>query len=369
MHDALNDSSASLLNKHLIGRVALVWRADPSAVVPSPSATRFHLIFSALDALALGAEPVLYSEEMEETVRAHLLSMDGVLVWVDPLRAGMDRSRLDPLLREVAARGVWVSAHPDVILKMGVKEVLYRTRELGWGGDTDLYTSIDDFNERFPARLSGSGMRVLKQNRGNGGQGVWKVELTSSASPNPGPHTPVKALHAQRGSIPEDLSLGAFMNRCHIYFTGDGKIIDQAFQPRLPEGMIRCYLTQNEMVGFGHQLIKALMPPPAAGHPGEAEQPGPRIMHTADAQPFQGLREKMEREWVPGMQTLLDIPTASLPALWDADFLYGPKTEDGSDTYVLCEINASSVAPFPDSAASRVAAAVLAGIRSANKLR
>jgi hypothetical protein len=69
------------------------------------------------------------------------------------------------------------------------------------------------------------------------------------------------------------------------------------------------------------------------------------------------------------MQTLLDIPTASLPALWDADFLYGPKTEDGSDTHVLCEVNASSVAPYPDSAAPKVAAAVLAGIRSAIKLR
>ena len=70
----------------------------------------------------------------------------------------------------------------------------------------------------------------------------------------------------------------------------------------------------------------------------------------------------MEREWVPGMQTRLDIPKASLPALWDADFLYGPKTEDGSDTYVLCEINASSVAPYPDSAAPKVAETVLAAL-------
>ena len=287
---------------------------------------------------------------------------------MDPLRAGKDRSRLDQLLRDVAARGVWLSAHPDVILKIGVKEVLYRTRELSWGADTDLYTSIDDFNRRFPARLFGSGLRVLKQNRGNGGQGVWKVELAPGFNPTPGPHTPVKVLHAQRGSIPEELSLGAFMSRCHIYFAGDGKIIDQAFQPRLPEGMIRCYLTQNEVVGFGHQLIKALIPPPAAGHPGGV-QPGPRNMHAAEAQPFQRLREKVEREWVPRMQALLDIPTASLPALWDADFLYGPKTEDGNDTYVLCEINASSVAPYPDSVAPKVAAAVLAGIRSAIKLR
>jgi hypothetical protein len=200
---------------------------------------------------------VLYSEETEETIRARLLSMDGVVVWVDPLSGGKDRSRLDPLLREVAAQGVWVSAHPDVILKMGVKEVLYRTRELGWGTDTDIYTSVEDFNGRFPARLAGSGPRVLKQNRGNGGQGVWKMELISEVGPNPGPRTPVHVLHAQRGSIVEEVSLGAFMSRCQLYLAGGGPILDQAFQPRLPEGMIRCYLTQDEVVGLGHQLIKA----------------------------------------------------------------------------------------------------------------
>jgi hypothetical protein len=59
-------------------------------------------------------------------------SLDGVLVWVDPIHQGKTRAVLDPRLREIAARGPWVSAHPDVILKMGVKEVLYRTRHLGW---------------------------------------------------------------------------------------------------------------------------------------------------------------------------------------------------------------------------------------------
>src|SRR5207245_2062715 len=97
----------------------------------------------------------------------------------------------------------------------------------------------------------------------NGGQGVWKVELVTDVGPNPGPGAAVRVLHALRGSVPEDLSLGAFMSRCESYFAAGGRIIDQAFQPRLPEGMIRCYLTQNKVVGFGHQLIKALIPPPA----------------------------------------------------------------------------------------------------------
>jgi hypothetical protein len=78
-------------------------------------------------------------------------------------------------------------------------------------------------------------------------------------------------------------------------------------------------------------------------------------MHPADAPAFRDLREKMETTWVPAMQALLEVSTTSLPALWDADCLYGPKTGIGRDTYVLCEINVSSVAPFPDSAAPKVA--------------
>jgi len=56
-------------------------------------------------------------------------SCDGVLVWVDPLSGGKDRSDLDSILRDLASRGVWVGSHPDVIMKMGTKEVLYRTRD------------------------------------------------------------------------------------------------------------------------------------------------------------------------------------------------------------------------------------------------
>src|SRR5262249_30273061 len=160
--------------------------------------TRHHLIFSALEALGIAAEPVLYAEEVEDAVRARLLAMDGVLVWVDPLSAGKDRSRLDPLLRDLAARGVWVSTHPNVLLKMGLRAVLYRPRRLGGGTDTDLYLSVEDFDARSPAGLAAGGPRVLKQNRGNGGQGVWKVELAGRAGTAPSPDTPVRVLHALR---------------------------------------------------------------------------------------------------------------------------------------------------------------------------
>ncbi len=333
-------------------RVALLWRGDRQArAAATPENSRLRLVFEALAAAGVGAEPAVYSEETIDDVRDQLLGVNGVLVWVDPISGGQDRSRLDALLRDVSAHGVWVSAHPDVILKMGVKEALHRTRNLGWGTDTHLYATPADFRARFPARLASAGPRVIKQNRGNGGAGVWKVELAPGGRGASGDDTPVDVLHAVRDSQVERLRLGEFMERCEAYFAGEGRIIDQPFQPRLPEGMIRCYLVQDRVVGFGRQLIKALAPPGAG-------EPGPRIMSGADYPPFQALRSRMEHEWVPAMIGMLGIDPASLPAIWDADFLYGPKTPSGEDTHVLCEINVSSVFPIPDQAPAEIARCV-----------
>jgi hypothetical protein len=320
-----------------MAKVAVVWRGDREARnAATTHNNRFHRVFEELSAVGIHAEPAVYDEEFGEEVRAQLLTMDGVLVWVDPLHDGKTRATLDPLLRDVSARGPWVSAHPDVILKMGVKEVLHRTKHLGWGTDTHLYRSAEAFRQEFSKRLRTTGPRVLKQNRGNGGQGVWKVELID---PLPGGDTAVRVLHARRGSVPEELALADFMTRCEEYFTPNGCIVDQPFQSRLPDGMIRGYMGADKVVGFGHQFIKALIPPPPEGPNSEAARPGPRIMHPASAEQFQAIRTQMESAWTPQMVAALDIDAASLPIIWDADFLYGPRTASGEDTYVLCEIN------------------------------
>ena len=98
------------------------------------------------------------------------------------------------MLRDVALRGPRVSAHPDVILKMGVKVVPYRTKHLGWGTDTHLYRTAAEFHEVFLSRLQWAGPRVLKRNRGNGGHGVWKVELVSAPASKA---SIVRVLHAR----------------------------------------------------------------------------------------------------------------------------------------------------------------------------
>jgi hypothetical protein len=343
-----------------IGKLALLWRGDREIRrLAAPDNNRWRNIFAALTALNIQAEPAVYCEEMADEVRDQLLAVDGVLVWVDPLSDGRTRFQLDALLREIASRGIWVSTHPDVTQKMGVKEVLHTTRHLGWGTNTHLYRSFSAYQNEFPQRLDSADPRVLKQNRGNGGQGVWKVQLAAAPSCNL-----VSVLEARRGSEPKTLPLAEFIASCAVYFSDGGCIIDQPFQERLPDGMIRCYMGTDKVVGFGHQLIKALIPPPPEGATSPEAQPGPRIMHPATAPEFQALRMEMENKWVPQMMQILGIAWNELPIIWDADFLYGPRTATGDDTYVLCEINVSSVMPIPDQAPAAIAR--LAGERLAH---
>src|SRR5438105_12122331 len=148
-------------------RIAVLWRGDREArQAATPQNNRYYRIFEELVALGIHAEPAVYAEDFAEEVRRQLLAVDGVLVWVDPLSRGKTRTLLDAMLRDVATRGPWVSAHPDVILKMGVKEVLHRTKHLGWGTDTELYRNAAEFDDAFPSRLQSAGPHVRKPNRG-----------------------------------------------------------------------------------------------------------------------------------------------------------------------------------------------------------
>ncbi len=360
------------------GRVAILYPGDYEARRNATGeSSRFANLFTAFAAKGIRVEPAVYHDDFCPEVREQLMRVDGVLVWVNPIEGGRDRSILDAMLREVATAGTFVSTHPDIIPKLGTKEVVYRTRDLGWGDDTYLYESIEQMVQELPVRLAEAKARVLKQFRGHGGLGVWKVQLPMNTSADtehgsvaiPQSDTMIRVRHALRGCSEEESTLGEFFARCEPYFGGKGGMIDQEYQERLPEGMIRCYLVHDTVAGFGHQAINALFPAPAGAPPTQAPQPGPRLYHPPTKPEFQALKHKLEREWVPAVQQLFGIDTASLPILWDCDFLLGPKGEYGDDTYVLCEINVSSVAPYPESAVPQIVDATLPRVQAARQRR
>jgi hypothetical protein len=333
-----------------LGRVAILWRGDEAARQSVEAETsRFAAIFAALADLGIEGEPVVYEDDVRDAVRDQLAAVDGVLVWVNPIHEGRNRANLDALLREVASRGAWVSAHPDVILKMGTKEVLHRTRTMSWGCDTALYRTLEAMRTELPARLA-AGPRVIKRNRGNGGQGVWKVEALPS-------RPLIRVLDATK-DVSEELKLDEFLDRCVEYFE-DGCVIDQAFQARLSEGVVRCYMAGDRCAGFGFHKVKALVDLPAA-----RAEAGPRRYAPKTDPRFQRLSRLMEDEWTPQLSSLLDIQRRDLPMIWDADFMLGPPHADGTDRYVLGEINVSSVFPIPDEASAEIARCVANRLRS-----
>jgi hypothetical protein len=304
-----------------------------------------------------------------------LSAVDGALVWVDPVSEVGDRRELDAVLRDAADAGVWVSAHPDVVDRLGTKEVLVTTRNLSWGCDVHLYQSPQEFRREFPERLAAHRVRVLKASRGNGGRTVWKVRLADDSPPaGVSSETEVVVQHARvRDGSRTVMRLHELMDECVPGFAawgGAGRLVDQEFIPGITQGIVRCYLVGAEVVGFARQYPDGARPlgplrvDAASGPSAEAVMglPSSKTMYPPDEPAFSELRQRLETEWVPAMTGLLGLVPDDLPTLWDIDLLladpdHGSPRQLGR-RFVLCEVNASSVIPFPPGAPTRITAHV-----------
>lgn len=331
--------------------IALLYPGDrPMRDRADPAESRFGALFEAFASAGVKAVPAVYNDAFADEVEQQLHDCQLVLAWCNPIEGGRRRDQLDAMLRRVADAGVVVSAHPDAIQKLGTKDVLFETRDLPFGSDVCRIESLKQLEEELLERLL-RGARVLKQYRGHSGIGVWRVELMEGATRR------LRVRHAQRGSGEEVLELGALLTKLAPYFevASGGHMIDQAWQPRMVEGMIRAYLVEDSVAGFGHQSVNALYP----GMPGgPAPAPGPRLYYAADLPQFQDLRKRLEAEWVELLRARVGLAREQLPLLWDCDFMLGERSAGGPERYVLCEINVSSVSPFPPSAITPLVSAV-----------
>jgi hypothetical protein len=342
---ASNASSVALLYP---GDRTMRDRADPAE-------SRFAALFTAFARAGVSAEPAVWHDDFAGEVARQLRRMKLVLVWCNPIEGARRRDRLDALLREVAASGVIVSADPDAVQCLGTKDVLVATRDLPFGSDVCRIDSLEQLATELPARLT-RGARVLKQHRGHSGIGVWLVERLERSDTAARPAL-LRVRHAQRGSEEEVLTMAQLLERLGPYFelAQGGHMVDQAWQPRLAEGMVRAYLVEDRVTGFGHQTVNALLPS-LPGRP--APQPGPRLYHRPDEPTFQPLKQQLEAGWIEQLRERVGLARDRLPLLWDCDFMHGESAPGEPARHVLCEINVSSVSPFPPSSIAPLVAAV-----------
>jgi hypothetical protein len=315
---------------------------------------RYRALAESFVEAGMSVETVPYNDSLADNYRDSLKKLDALLVWVNPIEQGNDRTVRDALLTDLSTAGVLVSSLPETIMKIGTKDVLFKTRDLEWGSDVEMYDTFEEFTDRFPRSIMDGQTRVLKRLRGNGGDGIFKVTATGRD---------LVVLHAKRGAVEEKIDADKLAQYFGDHFARGGPILDQAWNDHITNGMVRCYLSGRRVAGFGYQEINALYPQDGPVTPGK------RFYFTERCALFADLRAHMENRWIDELLEVADLATAKLPVIWDADFFINSMVPNSSRRYTLCEINVSSVSPFPESAIRFIVNKVnstLAGVRSSH---
>jgi len=282
-------------------------------------------------------DSVLYHDSVYDKLENELKKYAAILVWVNPIEQGNSRKKLDQLLTGLA-KDRFVSAHPGTILRIGTKEILYKVKDTEFGGDVKLYDSFEKFLNLFlnePATI-----RILKQYRGNGGNGVFKIDLSNKKENR------IPITHATKGDEEIQMTTDEFFSTFKKYFDEGSMLIEQSWNPNIINGMVRCYLSGSKVSGFGYQEINALYPIIN----GVYKKPSQRFYYSENCALFNDLKNIMENKWVPQIQEITGVKAEMLPVIWDADFFINKiNTDKPGEKYSLCEINASCVSPFPES--------------------
>lgn len=287
------------------------------------------------------AEVVYYRPEWADDLFTHVSeNFGGYISRVNPGNIpGGEKGYFD-LLTRLSDAGLVGMSTPAEMMAYGAKDALVKLNDTDLvPDDTAAYYDVESFHNTFPTSLS-YGERVLKQNRGSTGSGIWRVQLEDkelAASVEPGTALPLdtklKATEAVDNHT-EVRELGEFMDFCDQYIIGDnGMLVDMRFMPRIVEGEIRILLVGPHPVFVVHKK-------PAEG--------GDNFSATL----FSGAKYTYDKP--EAWQELVDMfadarPVIAeklggdnIPLIWTADFMLADG-EDSSDTYVLGEINCSCV--------------------------
>ena len=295
-------------------------------------------MINAVKAQGWNAEVIFYSDVKKDAIFKQVVEThDAYVSRINPGNIPGGEAAYFDMLRQLSDAGVIGMPHPDVMTGYGAKDALTKLTDTDLVPiDTYAYYTVAELEEKFPISLSNS-ERVLKQNRGSTGEGIWRVVVVDERDFTPGEPLPldtqIKCTEAVDNHV-EMHRLNEFMQFCTQYIVGDnGMLVDMPFMPRIKEGEIRILLVGNTPIFVVHKK------------PAEAAD-------AFSATLFSGAKYRYDKpeEWAELVDMFLtNLPAITnklggydLPLIWTADFMLD-NNEDGSDKYVLGEMNCSCV--------------------------
>jgi len=293
---------------------------------------------NAVKAQGWNAEVVFYSDDQKDHIIEYAIAnFDAYVSRINPGNIPGGEATYFDMLRELSNAGLTGMPHPDVMIGYGAKDALTKLTDTDLvPEDTYAYYSLEELREKFPLSLS-RGERVLKQNRGSTGTGIWRVVVVDERKFEAGEKLPadtqIKCTEAVDNHV-EMHRLGDFIEFCNQYLLGkNGMLVDMPFMPRIKEGEIRILLVGDTPIFVVHKK------------PVDAED-------AFSATLFSGVKYRYDKpeKWDRLVSLFLDnLPLITnklggyaLPLIWTADFMLDTEV-DGRDKYVLGEMNCSCV--------------------------
>ena len=283
------------------------------------------------------AEIIFYSDEHRGEIYRHTIEKaDAYISRVNPGNL-KDETGYFQMLRELVHNGVEGLPHPDAMLTYGARNAVERLKGTGLVPE-DVYTYYDfeTFKKQLPVSLT-LGPRVIKQNRGSTGEGIWRVEVLNAGDKSNGAVSldSIVKLTEAKDNHTEEKTLEEFIDFCVQYLEGDnGLILDMPFLERIKEGEIRVLMLRDSIVNIVHKK-------PA------------NVEDAFSATLFSGAQYRYDSpdQW-PALVRLVEnnvkklqegLGNYDLPLIWTVDFILDTDSKTGDDKYVLSEINSSCV--------------------------
>jgi len=240
-------------------------------------------------------------------------------------------------LKALGNSGVEIHTHPDVMINLNFKDILAKLKGTSLGDDdTYFYHTYTDFVSKFPADLDKYGIRVLKINYGSTGEGVYLVSKKEDGS-----IFTVEAVNNEKFYFDD---IDEFLHKFKVnfeeddehaaYFKGKAGFVGCRYLERISEGEIRVLLVNDKAISVVHKK-------PQEG--------------AFSATLFSGAQYRYESPEDPKWKDVIKLTMTGLkkhikpflagqnyPLLWTMDYILD-YNQNGSDKYVLSEINCSCV--------------------------